>query len=75
MSSEKKTGADERDPRETPAARGDSPTRGAPGIGGASFGSSEREQRADHGHRGEDHRVDDAVNADDESRERSKDES
>ena len=75
MASEKNTGSGERDPRETPAARGDSPVRGAPGIGGASFGSSEREQRADHGHRGEDQRADDAVDPGEESRERAKDES
>jgi hypothetical protein len=74
MANEERNGAPERDPRETPAARGNADLGGR-SFGGASFGSNEREQRADHGHRGEDHRVDDAVNAGDEARERAKDES
>ncbi|MFL5582689.1 MAG: hypothetical protein ACJ8AO_20180 [Gemmatimonadaceae bacterium] len=75
MTSERKDRADERDPRETPAARGDNPSLGGRSFGGASFGSSEREQTADHGHHGEDYRVDDAVNPGEETRERSRDES
>lgn len=44
-------------------------------FGGASIGADQREQTADHARRGEDYRVDDAVNAGEEGRTRSRDES